>query len=46
MKRANVDHRGRSNDDCPLIIKLQEEIKRLKNEISHLKRADLGRCPR
>ena len=26
----NLDHRGRSNDDCPLIIKLQQEIKDLK----------------
>jgi len=26
----NLDYRGRSNDDCPLIIKLQQEIKDLK----------------
>ena len=37
-KRPDVDHRGRRNDDCPLIIKLQEEIKRLKNEILRLNR--------
>ena len=26
----NVDHRGRSNDDCQLIIEMQKEIKQLK----------------
>jgi len=27
---TNRDHRGRSNDDCPLIVKLQEELKQKK----------------
>jgi hypothetical protein len=26
----NVDHRGRSNDDCPLITEMQKEVKQLK----------------
>ena len=26
----NVDHRGRSNDDCQLIIEMQKEIKQLR----------------
>ena len=26
----NLDHRGRSNDDCQLIIEMQKEIKQLR----------------
>ena len=33
----NLDHRGRSNDDCPLIIKLQQEIKDLKMRFHSLR---------
>ena len=37
----NVDHRGRSNDDCQLIIEMQKEIKQLKEIVrrKELKRA-------
>jgi hypothetical protein len=35
---TEVDHRGRRNDDCPLLIELLKEIKRLKDEISRLNR--------
>ena len=29
---ASLDHRGRSNDDCPLIVGLQNKIKELENK--------------
>ena len=37
----NVDHRGRSNDDCQLIIEMQKEIKQLREIVrrKELKRA-------
>ena len=40
MNTMNRDHRGRSNDDCPLIVKLQED---LKNERAIEKRKEVKR---
>jgi len=40
MNTINRDHRGRSNDDCPLIVKLQED---LKNERAIEKRKEVKR---
>jgi len=31
-REASRDHRGRSNDDCPLIVGLQNKIKELENK--------------
>ena len=31
-REASRDHRGRSNDDCPLIVGLQDKIKELENK--------------
>ena len=31
-REASLDHRGRSNDDCPLIVGLQNKIKELENK--------------
>ena len=31
-RAENRDHRGRSNDDCPLIIGLQNKVKELQNK--------------
>ena len=30
-RAESLDHRGRSNDDCPLIVGLQNKIKELEN---------------
>ena len=35
--KQNLDHRGRSNDDCPLIIKLQQEIKSMRKTKDYIK---------
>ena len=32
-KTRDLDHRGRSNDDCPLIIGLQNKVKELQNKL-------------
>tara|TARA_B100001964_G_scaffold88822_1_gene99879 strand:- start:184 stop:471 length:288 start_codon:yes stop_codon:yes gene_type:complete len=32
LRAESLDHRGRSNDDCPLIIGLQNKVKELQNK--------------
>ena len=36
-RAESLDHRGRSNDDCPLIIGLQEDLKEAQNKLNKVK---------
>jgi hypothetical protein len=37
QEAERLDHRGRSNDDCPLIVGLQEELKEAQDKLNKAK---------